>query len=283
MFSVECQYMNLDQIYRSGQIFRWTKVRNGKYIIPYQNKALKIEQIRNRLVLSCTDEEFYKFWFDFFDMNTEYDELNDRICCLSEFSKKCALKGSGIRIVKQDLFETIISFIISQQQSIPRIRAILDNICKVCGLKHTRGMKECGQVTWYEFPTPEKILENSEAIKTCGLGYREPYVVGICQAIADGWLDLELLKSMDYESARDYLMEFDGIGPKVADCICLYALHHLEAFPIDSHVQFIMEREFDAKTQDEMYESLDDVEDCRGLAQQYMFYNELLDSKGGLK
>lgn len=276
MFVIEAPYFSLDQTYLSGQIFRWVRVQAGKYIIPHGERVLKVEQVRNRLIMDCNEREFYDHWFDYFDLATDYGSLNEKLKFCTEYLKICSVRGSGIHIIKQDLFETIITFIVSQQQSIPRIRAILDKLCSICGLVHRQGMKECGRVTWYEFPTPEEILEHKDQLKSCGLGYREDYIINICESIVDGWLDLELLKELSYEEAKEYLMQFDGIGPKVADCICLYSLHHMQAFPVDTHIKEIMEREF----------GMDDPESARdwnfpelmgyeGLVQQYMFYNEI--------
>lgn len=276
MFVIETPYFNLDQTYLSGQIFRWIRLKSGKYVIPYRNKALKVEQVKSRLILSCNEKEFYDFWFNYFDLATDYRSLNDKLSFYGEYLKICSVRGKGIHIIKQDLFETIVSFIVSQQQSIPRIRAILDKMCAVCGLTHKQSMRECGRVTWYEFPTPEQILENADNLDSCGLGYRKDYVVNVCQSIVDGWLDLDFLKELDYEDAKEYLMQFDGIGPKVADCICLYALHHMQAFPVDTHIKEILKREFDEEDPDVVRDwNFPELVGYEGLVQQYMFYNEI--------
>lgn len=276
MFVIEAPYLSLDQIYLSGQIFRWTKVRGGKYIIPCGNKALKVEQVRNRLVLSCSEKEFYDYWFDYFDLGTDYGSLNEKLKFCSEYLKICSVRGSGIHIVRQELFETIISFIVSQQQSIPRIRGILDKMCAVCGLTHHQAMRECGRVTWYEFPTPEVLLENKDKLKSCGLGYREPYIINVCESIVDGWLDLDLLKELSYKDAKEYLMQFEGIGPKVANCICLYSLHHMQAFPVDTHIKEIINREFGSDDPEQVRDwYFPQFRGYEGLVQQYMFYNEI--------
>ena len=136
-------------------------------------------------------------------------------------------------------------------------------------------MREAGRITWYEFPTPQSILENQDKLDQCKLGYRKDIIIGLCQDIVDGWLDLYELSQMSYEDAKEYLMQFNGIGPKVADCICLYGLHHTQAFPIDTHIEQILEREYDCdyETFAEWY--LDDLKGYEGIIQQYMFYNEL--------
>lgn len=277
MFAVECNFLNLDQIYKSGQVFRWFKFGEGKYLIPYKDKLLKAEQHKSKIILSCDEQSFYDFWYNFFDMGTPYDELNYALRENSEYLKRCAVRGKGVRIVKQELFEVIISFIMSQQQNIPTIRAKLDKVCKLLGKKRKQSMGDAGQVTWYEFPEPGDFLLNAELLSDCGLGYREPYILGVCEAIVDGWLDLQLLQKMPYEEAKAYLMSFTGIGPKVADCICLYGLHHMQAFPVDTHIQQIMEREFElddpVEAREWYYPNLDGFE---GYVQQLMFYSEIV-------
>ena len=275
MFVIEVPYINLDQIYESGQVFSWIKLRDSKYVIPFGNQALKIEQQKERLIMSCTDEQFYNIWYNYFDMGTDYLAINCSVKRIDEYMKICANRGSGVRILRQDLFEMIITFALATATNIPRIKAMVESISKVCGIEHKQSMREAGRITWYEFPTPQSILENQDKLDQCKLGYRKDIIIGLCQDIVDGWLDLYELSQMSYEDAKEYLMQFSGIGPKVADCICLYGLHHTQAFPIDTHIEQILEREYDCdyETFAEWY--LDDLKGCEGIIQQYMFYNEL--------
>ena len=275
MFVIEVPYINLDQIYESGQVFSWIKLRDSKYVIPFGNQALKIEQQKERLIMSCTDEQFYNMWFYYFDMNTDYLAINYSVKRIDEYMKICANRGSGVRILRQDLFEMIITFALATATNIPRIKAMVESISKVCGIEHKQSMREAGRITWYEFPTPQSILENQDKLDQCKLGYRKDIIIGLCQDIVDGWLDLYELSQMSYEDAKEYLMQFNGIGPKVADCICLYGLHHTQAFPIDTHIEQILKREYDCdyETFAEWY--LDELKGSEGIVQQYMFYNEL--------
>lgn len=283
MFVIEVPYINLDQIYNSGQIFSWIKLRDSKYVIPFKNKVLKIEQQRDRfdltkcrLIMSCSEDDFYDIWFHYFDMETDYGDINFKAKRIGEEMSICANRGCGVRIINQDLFEMIITFCLATATNIPRIKCMVQSIQEEFGIKHVQHMREAGRVTWYEFPTPEAILNDVNKLDSCKLGFRKDVISGICQDIADGWLDLDLLKSMPYLEARDYLMQFNGIGLKVADCICLYGLHHLEAFPIDTHIDEILRTKYDCDDYNIFREwHLHSLTGYEGVIQQYMFYNEI--------
>lgn len=274
MFVIEVPYFDLDQIYKSGQIFRWIRLKDQKYVIPLKDKALKIEQQKSRLIISCSEEEFYEKWYHYFDFGTDYLDINYKAKKLNEYMKICANRGNGIHIIKQDLFEMIVTFMLATATNIPRIKQMLDMVCMSCGIQHVQSMREAGKITWYEFPTPEMILENQNKIGNLGLNRKEN-IIQICQDIVDGWLDLDELKAMNYEDAKEYLMGFEGIGPKVADCICLYGLHHIESFPVDTHIAQILEREFDCDCEIFKDWELNGMQEYAGVVQQYMFYNEI--------
>ena len=275
MFIIEVPYFDLDQIYNSGQVFSWIKLRDSKYIIPFRNQAVKIEQKKEKLFMNCTEEQFYNIWYHYFDMKTDYCSINFKIKQIDEHMKICTNRGKGIHILNQDIFEMIITFILATATNIPRIKSMVNSIKTLCGKKHVQSMGEVGKVFWYEFPTPQDILRKQNNLDLCKLGYRKDYIVSVCQDIIDGWLSLIDLEKMEYKSAKEYLMQFDGIGEKVADCICLYGLHHLQAFPIDTHIEQILKREYDCDYEifSEWY--LDGLNEYAGIAQQYLFYNEI--------
>ena len=275
MFVIEVPCINLDQIYNSGQVFNWIKLRDSKYVIPFRNQALKIEQQKERLIMSCNDEQFYNIWYNYFDMGTDYFAINFSAKRIDDYMKICANRGSGVRILRQDLFEMIITFALATATNIPRIKAMVESINQVCGTEHKQSVKEGGRIIWYEFPSPNAILENQDELDKCKLGYRKDIIVDLCQDIVDGWLDLQELSQMSYEDAKEYLMQFNGIGPKVADCICLYGLHHTQAFPVDTHIEQILKREYDCDCEVFTDWYLDNLRGSEGIIQQYMFYNEL--------
>lgn len=277
MYVLEIPFMDLDQIYNSGQVFRWIRLNDHKYVIPFRDKALKVEQQKQRFMFDCSEEAFFETWWDYFDAQTDYSILNNAVRFCDESFKIPANRAKGIHIIKQDLFEVIIACSLETATSVQRTKEMMSGIARKTGVKHKQAMREAGQVCWYEFPTPEKLLQKQDFLTTQETGYKHDIIIGLCESIVDGWLDFELLQSMAYEEAKEYLMEFDGIGPKVADSICLYGLHHMKAFPVDTHLNQIFER--DGMTYDEFVEwFLEDnkiAKENKGLLRQYLWYNEV--------
>lgn len=277
MYVLEIPFMDLDQIYNSGQVFRWIRLNDHKYVIPFRDKALKVEQQKQRFMFDCSEEAFFETWWDYFDTQTDYSILNNAVRFCDESFKIPANRAKGIHIIKQDLFEVIIACSLETATSVQRTKEMMNGIARKTGVKHKQAMREAGQVCWYEFPTPEKLLQKQDFLTTQETGYKHDIIIGLCESIVDGWLDFELLQSMAYEEAKEYLMAFDGIGLKVADSICLYGLHHMQAFPVDTHLNQIFER--DGMTYDEFVEwFLEDnkiAKENKGLLRQYLWYNEV--------
>lgn len=281
MFIINIPFMNLDQIYESGQVFRWIKFRDGKYAIPSGDSCLIIEQqfkgdVR-RFIMNCTDEDFYNKWYEYFDLSTDYMSLNYKARYIDEDFKSKVVRASGVRILKQNLFEIIVSFMLATATNIPNIKRMVEQIVNKCGKVHKQMVRDCGQIKWYEFPTYEMILEKQKKLDDSFGLKRKENVLKFCKDLDNGIIDLEDFQYMGYEEAKDILMSVEGIGPKVADCICLYGLHMLEAFPIDTHIVKILKRDFECESFEEFYDYYLDKElqQNAGLIQQYMFYNEI--------
>ena len=254
MFTVEIDHMNLHQIANSGQCFRWQQIEDNSYIIPAFGKELTISQDGNTFILSCDENEWNSLWKNYFDVDTDtdYNEVENIIMESNDDFLKAAYQfGSGIRILRQDLWEVIISFIISQNNNIPRIKKSIENLCDEVGGR---------------FPTCHEILDMDLSDK--GLGYRDEYLIDA----ADWWIwkgEYAESRLRQTKKPKRYLLEVKGIGNKVADCICLFGLHRLNAFPIDTHIKTILDREYNGKLP-EWAESK-----YAGLFQQYIFYYEL--------
>ena len=250
MFTVEIDHMNLHQIANSGQCFRWQQINDNTYKIPAFGRELTISQDGNLFTLSCDENEWNNLWKNYFDVDTDtdYDEVENIIMNSNDDFLKAAYQfGSGIRILRQDLWEVIVSFIISQNNNIPRIKKSIKKLCdEVDG----------------RFPEWHELINMDFADK--GLGYRDEYIRNACYARATTFTDEDL--ESDYENAKVQLMKIRGIGKKVCNCICLFSLHHLNAFPIDTHIRKIIDREYDGKMPEWAFGNY------AGLFQQYIFY-----------
>lgn len=275
MFLINVPFLSLDQIYESGQVFNWIKLRESKYIIPIRDRAFKVEQKKERLIINCTDALFYDYLYDYFDINTDYSVINYKSKIADEQLKICANRASGIRILQQDLFEVLITFVLTTDTSVQRVRTMIDSIRQCCGIKHIQSMGEVGKVIWYEFPKPDEILSNADKLDKGILGYRKDVLINICNEIIDGWIDLNILRSLKYVDAREYLMQLRGIEREIADCVCLFGLHQLQAFPVNTHIERIIENDYgcDVETFCEWF--LYDLHEYEGVVQQYILYNAI--------
>lgn len=257
---------NLEQICNSGQCFRMNQKDGNQYTLIAKDKYLKLEQHGKECIFYCSEEEFGSFWKEYFDLEGDYPAYIERINPRDSYLVSAAGFGSGIRILRQDLWEMMVSFLISQQNNIVRIRRCIQNICEAYGEKKTNGEGEI----YYAFPAPEALAGlNEDALKECNLGYRSKYVVRTAESIASGKTDLEYIRSLSYEKAKKELLQLFGVGEKVADCICLFALHHLQAFPVDTHINQALERHYKKGFPESRYRG------CQGVIQQYIFYYEL--------
>lgn len=253
MFTTRIDHMDLNQIANSGQCFRWQQINDNTYKIPAFGKELTISQDEDLFTLSCDESEWKTIWKNYFDVDTDtdYNEAEQIVLDSGDNYLKTAYQyGSGIRILRQDLWEVIVSFIISQNNNIPRIKKSIQKLCDGVGGKFPE---------WYD-------LINMDFTDK-GLGYRDAYIRNACYARATTFTDSDLVS--DYENAKTQLMKIKGIGEKVANCILLFGLHYLDALPIDVHIRKILDREYN----DEMPEWAKSK--YAGLFQQYLFYYNL--------
>ena len=214
---------------------------------------------------------------DYFDLKRDYSEIKDILSKVDDHVKKSIEYGKGIRILNQDLWEMIISFIISANNNIPRIKGIIERICKKYGDKIV-----WNGIEYYSFPTPKQLSQASiEDLRGLGLGFRDIRVYKTTQKIYTKEFDLDSLKKEENSNIiREKLLTLDGVGPKVADCIMLFSsLKRLEVFPIDVWVRRVM-NDLYIKNEDETKVNKKQIEklahekygDLAGLAQQYLFY-----------
>ncbi len=241
-----------------GQAFRWEPLGDGFWQGMAYNKYLKLRQTQDKIILFDTSkEDFYNIWYSYFDLDRDYEKIVEKMSG-NPILKEAAAFGKGIRILKQEPWETLCSFIISQNNNIPRIKGIIDRLC------HSFGEKQEGG--FYTFPSAEKISKLSlDDLSVIRSGFRAKYILDAAKKIAWGEINLESLKIFDTETARNELMKIYGVGEKVADCVLLFGLSHINAFPKDVWINRAMEKLFGGQ-----------LPSCakgyEGIAQQYIFH-----------
>jgi N-glycosylase/DNA lyase len=267
MITFKNRNFSAEQIARSGQCFRMDKTADGRYAVIARDKHVLVSQSGDEITFECTENEFEEFWRRYFDLDTDYGKFISAIDKSDGYLTAAAEAGSGIRILNQDLWEMTVSFIISQQNNIPRIKKCISNICMTYG----EPMTAPDGTRYYSFPKPGALARLEEdALMECNLGYRSKYVVRTAKDVEQGRFRLEDLYGMDYETARRELLKLYGVGGKVADCICLFALHKIDAFPVDTHIRQVLSEHYSTGFPFERYSGF------AGVLQQYIFYYDLI-------
>lgn len=257
---------DIQQIADSGQCFRLNQIASGKFSLIASGIYLEIEKKDHEYYFTCSDEEYDTIWSFYFDMDTDYHEIKEKVDKEDTYMQNAISHGGGIRILRQELWETIITFIISQQNNIPRIKKCVELLCQNFGEKRYLSN---GQ-TYFTFPDPEVLADlNLEELSNCNLGYRGRYILQTAKAISQQDVSLRMLKEMDYENSKKELMKLCGVGIKVAECVCLFALHHIDAFPIDTHIQKVLDNYYPNGFPFQRYLGF------AGILQQYAFYYDV--------
>ena len=270
--------LELRDIFECGQCFRWNKEADESYTGVFEQNVLNVKKEKNKIVFTgiCRDD-IKKTVEKYFDLSRDYEEIKRKLSKIDENMKKSIEYGQGIRILNQDLWETIISFIISANNNIPRIKGIIERLSVKYGTPI-----QWKDNTYYTFPEP-KDLENVsvEEYRNLGLGFRDVRLYETTQMILQNKINLqELQNNPNTIEVRDKLLQLSGVGPKVADCILLFStLKRFEVFPIDVWVRRVM-NDLYIKNEDENKVSKKQIEslakekfgNLAGLAQQYLFY-----------
>jgi N-glycosylase/DNA lyase len=259
-------FFNPTLIFDCGQSFRFKKTDNGFIGVAFEN-ILVIENAKNGYNIYSYMPLEKALLESFFDVKRDYQKIQKFL--LKDKTIASAISFStGIRILRQDFFETLISFIISQQNNITKIANTIEKMSKLFGNEIIFNNK-----LYYTFPTAEKLKNITEQdLEPLRCGYRAKYIIDAIKKVNNGEIDYNVLKNLNYISARNKLLSINGVGPKVADCICLFSLGHFDAFPTDTWIIKAMDYFYKISKKEISEKSREMFGNYSGIAQQYLFY-----------
>lgn len=250
-------------MFECGQAFRWKKVNEKSYVGIVKGCPIKVSGCGEKVILKLTGEEdFENIWNGYFDLSCDYEKIRMDLSKVDKLAKAIEY-GRGIRILKQDFWEALCSFIISQCNNIPRIKGIIEKLCENFG-----DAVEFEGKTLYSFPSPAVIAAlREEDLSIIRAGYRAKYIINAARAIVNNELSEAAICKMDTETARKALMSLQGVGRKVADCVLLYGLGRMEVYPVDVWMKRVAQEFFGDSGFDGSI-----FGEYAGLAQQYLFH-----------
>lgn len=270
---IDTKYFNLKYTLECGQCFRWKNI-DGTYVGVIKDRVLKIRQDGNKIyVRSNNEENLENVVKDYFELNKNYKEIEERISNVDKYVKEAVKNTTGLRHIKQDFFETIISYIISANNNIPRISKSVNEISRRFGKEiEFEGDK------YYLFPRPEELINvKIEDYRECGVGFRDKYIYNTVKKINSGDINLDEMQQKNTIELRSQLLKLMGIGPKVADCILLFSCSRQEVFPIDVWVERVMRKLYfedkDVSKKEILKYADEHFGKDAGIIQQHLFYN----------
>ena len=265
------------QIFECGQCFRWNKEEDNSYTGIVKNNVINVKKIGEEIIVkSIGEDNIEKLCIQYFDLDTNYEKIKDKLSNVDKYLEESVKFGSGIRILNQDTWETLISFIISANNNIPRIKGIIEKISEKYGNEIPYKDKK-----YYTFPTPEQLGKASiKELRNMGLGFRDERVFETTQMVLKNEIDLEKIKNeKNINSAKEQLLKFPGVGPKVADCIMLFSMQKKQVFPIDVWIRRVMNNLYINKNDENKVKNEEILKivnekykEFAGIAQQYLFY-----------
>ncbi len=260
-------HFQLEETFFCGQCFRWVKDEDGTFYGTVANHAVKMYYHDPKTIYLESSNPDLIYWSRYFSFSSDYNEI-EAFLSNDEKLRPCIKAGNGIRILHQDLWETIVSYIISANNNIPRIKKIIDKLCFLYGEK----IDFDGKV-FYGFPTPERLaaLELSD-LAEIRAGFRDKYILDAAKKVTSGEVDLKKITAMNDAEAKTELMKIKGIGSKVADCVLLFALGRYKTFPQDVWTKRIVNQLYGVEEKDIESFVSEKFGDKAGMAQQYLYY-----------
>ena len=259
---------DLAKTFECGQCFRWNVVDRSEksddnltYIGIAHGHAIKLRQSGNTIFMSCNTEDFESIWRSYFDLDRDYSRIRNHLC-IDDYMQKATGFGKGIRLLRQDKWETLCSFIISQNNNIPRIKTIINTLCQSFGDSISFEGNE-----YQTFPSAARLVSiDASDLAPLRCGYRAEYIIKAAKAVAGNEIDLEELANSTPDRARASLKKLHGVGDKVADCVMLFGLHMLDAFPVDVWMKRAVAKHYGPDFDPKIFNPYS------GIAQQYIFY-----------
>lgn len=243
-----------------GQAFRWRPLQDDPDIWEGAafGKYLKLRQLKDAIELYCTQEEFSSCWQQYFDLENDYERVGRTLSKLHPALDQAVKFAPGIRILRQEPWEALCSFILSQNSNIPRIKGMISRLCQLFGSQLEGG--------FFSFPSAEAIASAGlEALAPIRAGFRGKYIIDAANKVASGEIDINEIARSPVDYGRNELQKIHGVGPKVAECALLYGFHKTECFPMDVWMKRAMEALLPGHRPEEFGENA-------GLAQQYLFH-----------
>lgn len=271
-----CKSFKVKDIFECGQCFRWNEELDGSYTGIFEHNVLNVKEEKDIVITGICNGDIEDICKNYFDLDRNYEEIKETLSLIDDNMKESIKYGEGIRILNQDLWEMIISFIISANNNIPRIKGIIERM----SAKYGQEIKFRG-TSYYTFPTIDELSQASvKDLKDLGLGFRDRYVYETTKKIKEGKINLENLKQESTNEVRKQLLTLTGVGPKVADCIMLFStLKRFDVFPVDVWVRRVMNdlyihNEDETKVNKKQIQEIarDKFGALEGIAQQYLFY-----------
>ena len=271
-----CKSFKVKDIFECGQCFRWNEEPDGSYTGIFGHNVLNVKEEKDIAITGICNGDIEDICKNYFDLDRNYEEIKETLSLIDDNMKESIKYGEGIRILNQDLWEMIISFIISANNNIPRIKGIIERM----SAKYGQEIKFRG-TSYYTFPTIDELSQASvKDLKDLGLGFRDRYVYETTKKIKEGKINLENLKQEPTNEVRKQLLTLTGVGPKVADCIMLFStLKRFDVFPVDVWVRRVMNdlyihNEDETKVNKKQIQEIarDKFGALEGIAQQYLFY-----------
>ncbi|CEP95043.1 DNA glycosylase [[Clostridium] sordellii] len=260
-------------IFECGQCFRWKDQGDGSYTGVAKGRVINVSREGDTIYLKNINlEDFKNIWKDYFDLDTDYSKIKNELRNMDEYLEKATEFGWGIRLLRQDPWEMIISFIISSNNRIPMIQKAIKNLSREYGTYIGSYEGE----DYYDFPTPQQLSKASiEEIRACSTGFRDKYIKSTTEEVIKNNDDVYSYRNLSTEDCIKELLKFNGIGPKVGDCIALFGMQKYDTFPVDVWVKRVMQEfyvEDDMSLPKIRKYAIDKFGNLSGFAQQYLFY-----------